>query len=66
MNRKYDPPSWKKENDRRAYDGQWEREKAVENFAGRKYDPPSWEKESDRRAYDGQWEREKAKRDYRK
>ena len=63
MNR-YNPP-----NDsagKRAYDQQWEREKAAENFGARKYDPPNWKKEADKRAYDQQWEREKAKRDYRK
>ena len=64
MSREYDPPSWKNEDDRRAYDEQWEREKATENYVERTYDPPSWKKEDDRRAYDEQWERERAKRDY--
>ena len=66
MNRKYDPPNWKSGGDRRAYDQQWEREKAAENYRERKYDPPNWKSGGDRRAYDQQWERERAKRDYHK
>lgn len=64
--KRYDPPGRKDESARRAYDEQWERERATEDHAAGQYRPPPWAKEGERRAYDEQWEIEKAKSDYRK
>jgi hypothetical protein len=69
--------AWKRwEDEKKAYDEQWERERARDD-APAAYKPPkspgmfgsadAWKRyEGEKKAYDEQWDREKAKQDYRR
>jgi len=59
---RYNPPD--DPDGKRAYDQQWDFEKAKSDYADQEYRPPR--EEVDKRDYDNQWSREKSKTDYRK